>query len=80
MATDQSRKLTLSEQVIRDPVLNLVFEFITVPGSVDPYRIVVRDFAGNELRELRFNKGGDNSGGSAKPDAPAAQPRLRRVK
>jgi hypothetical protein len=80
MTYERNRQLTLSEQIVRDPVLRLEFEFLTIPGSSDPYRIIVRDFAGNELRELRFSPDGLKSGGSAKPHTPTTQPQLRRVK
>jgi hypothetical protein len=73
------RKLSLAEQVVDDAALRVRLELRSVPGSSEPYRLVVK-IAGLKAREYRFDEDGIMAGLGTHHDGPVPQHRLKVVK
>lgn len=54
--------LLIAEQQFDDPVLDAEFTFKVVEGSSEPYRLRLRFFGSDKVREIRFGADGVKSG------------------
>lgn len=73
--------LNISEQEIDDPVSDILFKFVVVPGSAAPHRIYFRFRTSSNWRELCFDQSGEFVRASIKGASPPRPlGRLRLVK
>jgi hypothetical protein len=74
-------KLELAEQRFSDPTLGAEVLLKVVAGSSEPFRLQIRFFGSDEVREIRFDADGLKSGSGTKiADAPEPSSRLRLMK